>query len=326
MKTRTLGQGLRVPAPGLGCMGMSTAYGARDDAESAATIHRALDLGVRFFDTADVYGDGHNEELLGGALAGRRHEAIIATKVGNLGRAAAPRSVDGSPAHVTAGCERSLKRLGVETIDLYYLHRVDPQTPIEETVGAMARLVEAGKVRFLGLSEAGAETLRRAHATHPIAALQSEYSLWSRDVEAEILPACRALGVGFVPYAPLGRGFLTGAIPTVDALDQADRRRDHPRFHPENIARNLPLLAALDTVAAAHGATRAQVALAWVMGRGEDIAPIPGAKRRRWLEENLAAADIALTAAENAALEAAFPPGVAAGARYPDKQMAGLGL
>jgi aryl-alcohol dehydrogenase-like predicted oxidoreductase len=181
-------------------------------------------------------------------------------------------------------------------------------------------------VRFLGLSEAGAETLRRAHATHPIAALQSEYSLWSRDVEAEILPACRALGVGFVPYAPLGRGFLTGAIPTVDALDQADRRRDHPRFHPENIARNLPLLAALDTVAAAHGATRAQVALAWVMGRGEDIAPIPGAKRRRWLEENLAAADIALTAAENAALEAAFPPGVAAGARYPDKQMAGLGL
>jgi aryl-alcohol dehydrogenase-like predicted oxidoreductase len=326
MKTRMLGQGLSVPAIGLGCMGMSTAYGARDDAESTATIRRALDLGAGFLDSADVYGAGHSEELLGAAIRGRRCEAIIATKVGNLGRVAAPRTVDGSPGHVTAGCERSLRRLGIEMIDLYYLHRVDPDVPIEETVGAMSRLVEAGKVRHIGLSEAGSETLRRAHATHPITALQSEYSLWSRDVEAEILPACRALGIGFVAYAPLGRGFLTGAIPQAGALGADDRRHDHPRFRPENIARNLPLLDALGAVAAAHAATRAQTAIAWVMARGGDIVPIPGAKRRRWLDENLAAADLVLTPAEIGTLDAAFAPGVAAGTRYPEKQMAGLGI
>lgn len=325
MKTRNLG-GLTVPAIGLGCMGMSTAYGERDDAESTATILRALDLGVTHFDSADVYGAGHSETLLGAALKGRRGEATIATKVGNLGRSAAPRTVDGRPEHILAACDRSLSRLGVETIDLYYLHRVDPETPIEESVGAMSRLVEAGKVRFLGLSEAGPETLRRACAVHPIAALQSELSLWSRDVEAGILPACRALGVGFVAYAPLGRGFLTGAIPDLDALIADDRRRDHPRFSAENIERNAPLVEAIRGVAAAHGATPAQVAVAWVLSRGEDVAAIPGAKKRRWLEENAAAAELTLAPAETAALEAAFPPGVAAGTRYPEKQMASLGI
>jgi aryl-alcohol dehydrogenase-like predicted oxidoreductase len=326
MQTRTLGDGLTVPAIGLGCMGMSTAYGTPDDAESTATVHRALDLGMTFFDSADVYGNGHNETLLGAALRGRRHEAIIATKVGNLGRSAAPRTVDGSPAHVTAGCEASLERLGVETIDLYYLHRVDPQVPIEETVGAMKRLVEQGKVRHIGLSEAGPQTLRRAAAVHPIAALQSEWSLWSRDIETEIVPVCRELGIGLVPYAPLGRGYLTGTIPTLDALIPDDRRRDHPRFAAENMARNARLLEALRPVAEAHGATMAQVAIAWVLAQGPDVVPIPGAKRRTWLEENARAAEIALTAAEIAALSAAFPPGAAAGTRYPEKQMAGLGL
>lgn len=326
MKTRTLGDGLTVPAIGLGCMGMSTAYGTPDDAESTATIHRALDIGMNFFDSADVYGNGHNETLLGAALKGRRHDAIIATKVGNLGRAAAPRTVDGSPAHVTAGCEASLKRLGVETIDLYYLHRVDPQVPIEDTVGAMKRLVEQGKVRHIGLSEAGAQTLRRAAAVHPIAALQSEWSLWSRDIEAEIVPVCRELGIGLVPYAPLGRGYLTGTIPTLDALIPDDRRRDHPRFAAENMARNARLLDALRPVAEAHGATMAQVAIAWVLAQGPDVVPIPGAKRRKWLEENAKATEIVLTPAEIAALSAAFARGAAAGTRYPEKQMAGLGI
>ncbi|SEA61780.1 aldo/keto reductase [Rubrimonas cliftonensis] len=325
MRTRNLA-GLTVPAIGLGCMGMSTAYGEPDDAESTAAILRALDLGVTHFDSADVYGNGHNETLLGAALKGRRDEATIATKVGNLGRAAAPRTVDGRPEHILAACDRSLSRLGVETIDLYYLHRVDPETAIEESVGAMSRLVEAGKVRFVGLSEAGPETLRRACAVHPIAALQSELSLWSRDVEAEILPACRALGVGFVAYAPLGRGFLTGTIPALDTLIESDRRRDHPRFSADNIARNAPLVEAIRTVAAAHDATPAQVAIAWVLSRGEHVATIPGAKRRRWLEENAEAAALTLSPAEIAALEGAFPPGVAAGTRYPEKQMASLGL
>lgn len=324
METRDLG-GLAVPALGLGCMGMSTAYGVRDDAESTATILRALELGCTFFDSADVYGDGHNETLLGAALKGRRGEAIIATKVGNLGRGAA-KSVDGSPAHVTAGCDASLRRLGMEVIDLFYLHRVDPDVPIEETVGAMSRLVEAGKVRFIGLSEAGAETLRRAHATHPIAALQSELSLWSRDVEAEILPACRALGVGFVAYAPLGRGFLSGTIQSPDALAGDDRRRDHPRFAAANIAANLPLVAALKAAAAELEATPAQVAIAWVLSRGRDVVAIPGAKRRTWLDENRAAASLTLAPAQVEALEAAFRPGAAAGARYPAKQLAALGL
>jgi aryl-alcohol dehydrogenase-like predicted oxidoreductase len=307
-------------------MGMSTAYGTPDDAESTATIHRALDIGMNFFDSADVYGNGHNETLLGAALKGRRSEAIIATKVGNLGRSAAPRTVDGSPAHVAAGCDASLKRLGVETIDLYYLHRVDPQVPIEDTVGAMKRLVEQGKVRHIGLSEAGAQTLRRAAAVHPIAALQSEWSLWSRDIEAEIVPVCRELGIGIVPYAPLGRGYLTGTIPTLDALIADDRRRDHPRFAAENMARNARLLDALRPVAEAHGASMAQVAIAWVLAQGPDVVPIPGAKRRKWLEENAKATEIVLTAAEIAALSASFARGAAAGTRYPEKQMAGLGI
>jgi aryl-alcohol dehydrogenase-like predicted oxidoreductase len=324
MKTRTLG-GLTVPALGLGCMGMSTAYGARDDAESTATIHRALEIGITFFDSADVYGNGHNEMLLGAALKGRRDRAIIATKVGNLGRGGT-KTVDGSPAYVAAGCEASLKRLGTDVIDLYYLHRVDPEVPIEETVGAMARLVEAGKARFIGLSEAGAQTLRRAHATHPIAALQSEWSLWSRDAEGPIIETCRELGIGFVAYAPLGRGFLTGTIPALDALAEDDRRRDHPRFASENIAANLSLIGALRDVADRHGATPAQIAIAWVLARGEDVVAIPGAKRRTWLEENTAAAAIALTAEDLAALETAFAPGAVAGARYPAKQLAGVGI
>jgi aryl-alcohol dehydrogenase-like predicted oxidoreductase len=324
MKTRKLG-GLTVPALGLGCMGMSTAYGARDDAESTATIHRALDLGVNFFDSADVYGNGHNETLLGAALKGRRNQAIIATKVGNLGRGGA-KSVDGSPTHIAAGCEASLKRLGTDVIDLFYLHRVDPDVPIEDSVGALSRLVEAGKVRFIGLSEAGAQTLRRACAVHPVAALQSEWSLWTRDVESEIVPTCRELGVGFVAYAPLGRGFLTGTIPAQDALDADDRRRDHPRFAPENIAANLKLVAALKAVADRHSATPAQIATAWVLARGQDVVAIPGAKKRKWLEENAAAADLALSAEDLSELDAAFAPGVAAGLRYPAKQMAGVGI
>ena len=326
MDTRTLGDGLTVPALGLGCMGMSTAYGTPDDDESTATILRALDLGITFFDSADVYGNGHNETLLGKALKGRRDEAIIATKVGNLGRSAAPRTVDGSPAHVTAGCEASLKRLGIDTIDLFYLHRVDPEVPIEETVGAMKRLVEQGKVRHIGLSEAGAQTLRRAAAVHPIAALQSEWSLWTREVEAEIVPTCRELGIGFVAYAPLGRGYLTGTIPTLDALIADDRRRDHPRFAAENLAANARLLDALRPVAEAHGATLAQVAIAWLLAKGKDVVAIPGAKRRKWLEENAGAAGLALSPSEIAALDAAFVPGAAAGTRYPAKQMATVGI
>ena len=326
METRTLGDGLAVPALGLGCMGMSTAYGTPDDAESTATILRALDLGINFFDSADVYGNGHNETLLGKALKGRRDEAIIATKVGNLGRSAAPRTVDGSPAHVTAGCEASLKRLGIDTIDLFYLHRVDPEVPIEETVGAMKRLVEQGKVRHIGLSEAGAQTLRRAATVHPIAALQSEWSLWTRDVEAEIVPTCRELGIGFVAYAPLGRGYLTGTIPTLDALIADDRRRDHPRFAAENLAANARLLDALRPVAETHRATLAQVAIAWVLAKGKDVVAIPGAKRRKWLEENAGAAGLSLSPAEITTLDAAFAPGTAAGTRYPAKQMATVGI
>ena len=325
MKTTRLG-GLKVPRIGLGCMGMSTAYGTRDDAASTAAIHRALDLGVSMFDTADVYGNGHGEKLIGEAIKGRRDQAIVATKVGNLGRAAAPRKVDGRPEHITAGCEASLGRLGIEAIDLYYLHRVDPDVTIEETVGAMARLVEAGKVRHIGLSEAGPDTIRRAAATYPIAALQSEWSLWSRDVEGAIIDTCRDLGIGFVAYAPLGRGFLSGTIPNVDALIPDDRRRDHPRFAPENIARNLPLVEALRAVAGRHGATPAQVAIAWVLARGDDVVAIPGAKQPRWVEENVRAENLTLGSDDLDALADAFVPGAAAGTRYPERQMAALGL
>ncbi len=281
---------------------------------------------MTLLDTADVYGNGHGERLIGEALKDRRRDAVIATKVGNLGRAAKPRTVDGSPEHITAGCDASLERLGVETIDLYYLHRVDPDVPIEDSVGAMSRLVEAGKVRHIGLSEAGSDTLRRAAKVHPIAALQSEWSLWSRDVEGAIVDTCRELGIGFVAYAPLGRGFLTGTIPDVDTLIPEDRRRDHPRFDPDNIAQNLPLIDALRSVAERHGATPAQVAIAWVLSRGEDVATIPGAKKVKWVEENANAADLELTDSDLADLGQAFAPGAAAGTRYPEKQMSKLGI
>ena len=324
-QTRQIGP-LRVAAIGLGCMGMTPVYGEPDQDECIATLHRAIELGVSLIDTADVYGAGKNEELVGLALAGRRDQVVLASKFGNVRYADGRRDVNGRPDYVPKACDASLKRLRVDVIDLYYLHRVDPSVPIEETVGAMARLVEAGKVRFLGLSEAGVATLRRAHKEHPIAALQSEYSLWSRDVEAEILPACRELGIGFVPYSPLGRGFLSGAITSLDALADNDRRREHPRFEQANLERNLGLLATLRRLAEARGGTPAQVALAWLLAKGQDIVPIPGTKRRRYLEENAASVDLMLDAADLEALEAAFPQGVAAGDRYAAGGMRRVGL
>lgn len=323
MKTRMIGP-LEVSAIGLGCMGMSVLYGPRDDEESVATVRHALDRGVTFIDTADMYGAGHNEELLGKALKGRRDEVVLATKFGNLldgsGR------VSGRPDYVAAACDASLKRLGVDVIDLYYQHRVDPETPIEETVGAMARLVEAGKVRHLGLSEAGPQTIRRAAAVHPIAALQTEYSLWTRDVEEEILPLCRELGIGFVAYSPLGRGFLSGTIASRDELIDDDRRLAHPRFSTDAIAANAKRLAAMKDIATSRGVSPAQIALAWLLSRGGDIAPIPGTKKRKWLDENADAVDITLSPAEIAALETAFPPGATVGERYPAGQMSKVGL
>jgi aryl-alcohol dehydrogenase-like predicted oxidoreductase len=326
MEKRSLGSsGLEVSALGLGCMGMSEFYAGRNDAESVATIHRALDLGVDFFDTADVYGVGANEELVGRAIRGRRREVVLATKFGNVrGADGAWLGVNGRPEYVRSCCDASLKRLGVEVIDLYYQHRVDKETPIEDTVGAMAELVRAGKVRFLGLSEAGPETLRRACAVHPIAALQTEYSLWSRDVEPAILPACRELGIGFVAYSPLGRGFLTGAFRTPADLDPDDYRHRQPRFQAAHMEQNLRLVAAIESVAQSKGATPAQVALAWALSRGRDVVPIPGTKRRRWLEQNLGALAVSLTAADLAELDAACPPGAASGTRYPAPMMSRL--
>jgi aryl-alcohol dehydrogenase-like predicted oxidoreductase len=322
MKTRRIGS-LEVSAIGLGCMGMSVTYGAPDDVESVATIRHALDRGVTFIDTADMYGAGANETLVGEALKGRRHDAILATKFGNL--LDQPGKISGRPDYVQAACEASLKRLNTDVIDLYYQHRVDPDTPIDDTVGAMARLVEQGKIRHLGLSEAGAGTIARAHEVHPITALQSEYSLWSHDPEADVLPLCRDLGIGFVAYSPLGRGFLTGAIPSRDALIEGDRRRAHPRFADAAFAQNAAMLDALRSIAEARGATPAQIAIAWLLARGGDIVPIPGTKKRRWLDENIAAEGIALDGAAMAALDAAFRPGATAGTRYPAAEMNKLG-
>jgi aryl-alcohol dehydrogenase-like predicted oxidoreductase len=329
MQQRKLGNnGPLVSAQGLGCMGMSISYGEPNDEESIATIHRALDLGVNLIVTSDAYGAGVNEQLVGRALKGRRAGALIATKFGNLGLAGGnPTGLSGGhPDYVPQACEKSLKCLGVDVIDIYGLHRVDPAVPIEDTVGAMKKLVEQGKVRYLALSEAGPQTIRRAHKVHPICAVETEYSLWSRDVEGDVIPACRELGIAFMAYAPLGRGFLTATMKTLDALLPKDRRREHPRFNPDNIKRNVELLAPLEKIAGAKKCTPAQVALAWVHAQGGDIFPIPGTKRRTFLEQNVAALDVTLTAEEIAALGKAFPPGVTAGTRYPEKQMKALGI
>ena len=320
MKKVELGsQGAVVSRMGLGCMGMSDFYGERNDEESAATIVRALDLGVTFLDTADTYGIGDNEELIGKTIRGRRDEVFLATKFANIRTKAEPNrwSLSGKPEYVRQACDASLKRLGVDHIDLYYQHRVDPQTPIEETVGAMAELVKAGKVKYLGLSEASPATIRRAHKVHPITALQTEYSLWERHVEAQILPTVRELGIGFVPYSPLGRGFLTGAITKKSDLVETDSRATRmPRFAGENLDKNLVLIERVRAIAERKGVKPGQLALAWVLAKGEDLVPIPGTKRRKYLEENAAAGDIKLTPAEVAELEAAVPHTEIAGERY----------
>ena len=326
MEKRRLGEsGLEVSAEGLGCMGMSEFYGAADEGEALATIERALELGVNFLDTADMYGPFTNERLVGRAIAGRREEVVLATKFGNVRGPRGERlGVRGDPEYVREACEASLRRLGVETIDLYYQHRVDPEVPIEETVGAMAELVEQGKVRRLGLSEAAPETIRRAHAIHPIAALQTEYSLWSRDPEDEILPALRQLGIGFVPYSPLGRGFLTGRFRSREDLPEDDFRRDNPRFAGDNFDRNLELVERVEEIAVEKGVTAGQLALAWVLAQGEDVVPIPGTRHRHYLEENVAAAEIELSGEDLGRIDEAAPRGAAAGDRYADMSPVGL--
>ncbi|HEU4949543.1 MAG TPA: aldo/keto reductase [Candidatus Deferrimicrobiaceae bacterium] len=323
MKRRALGRdGLTVSALGLGCMGMSEFYGPADERESIATIHRALDLGQNFLDTADVYGMGRNEELVGKAIRERRGEVVLATKFGNVrGKDGSWLGVNGKPGYVRTACEASLGRLGVEVIDLYYQHRVDPETPIEETVGAMAGLVREGKVRFLGLSEASVASIRRAQAVHPIAALQSEYSLWTREPEKEVLPACRELSIGFVPYSPLGRGFLSGRIKSAADLAPGDYRHNSPRFQGENLEKNLRIARLVEQMAAEKQCAPPQLALAWLLAKGDDIVPIPGTKRRDRLEENLGALEVTLTPEDLARIDAAFPPGIAAGARYPEPAM-----
>ena len=320
MEHRRLGsRGLETSAIGLGCMGMSEFYGTADEGEAIATIHRALGLGVNFLDTADAYGPFKNERLVGRAIKGRRDEVVLATKFGSVRSEQGERlGIRGDRDYVVSACDASLERLGTDHIDVYYQHRVDPNTPIEETVGAMGELVEQGKVRFFGLSEAAAETIHRAHAVHPISALQTEYSLWSRDVEEEILPAIRELGIGLVAYSPLGRGFLSGRIRSVDDLEENDFRRDNPRFQSENFQKNFELVERVEELAAAKGCTAAQIALAWVLAQGEDIVPIPGTTRVKNLEENVAALDVELTDEELGDLEAVFPKGVAAGDRYSD--------
>jgi aryl-alcohol dehydrogenase-like predicted oxidoreductase len=332
MEERNLGsQGLKVTALGLGCMGMSEFYGTTDDAESTATIHLALDRGLRFLDTADMYGPHTNEVLVGKAVknwtGGKRDDVVIATKFGIVRTGPGPmdRRIDGSAKYVKQACEASLKRLGMETIDLYYQHRVDPNTPIEETVGAMAELVREGKVRYIGLSEAGVETIRRANKVHPVTAVQSEYSLWTRDPEDAVLEACRELGIGFVAYSPLGRGFLTGQFKCWEDIPDDDYRKHHPRFTGENFSKNLQLVAKIEELAAKKGCLSSQLALAWVLAQGKDIVPIPGTKRRKYLEQNLAALEVRLSADELRAIEAIAPKGAAAGTRYPESMMSTVG-
>ena len=325
MKYRTLGSELEVSALGLGCMPMagigSAMYGTATPQESAATLDRAMELGVTFFDTAEVYGPHRNEELIGRAIKGRRSRLVIATKFGFKISDGAARGVDSSPANVRAACEGSLSRLGIDTIDLFYQHRVDPSVPIEDTVGEMARLVEEGKVRYLGLSEAGPDSIRKAAAVHPIAALQSEYSLWEREIETEILPLCRELNIGFVPYSPLGRGFLTGQITSRDDLDEGDYRLRDPRYSEENFAQNMLLVDVVKTIAQEHRTSPAQIALAWLLAQGEDIVPIPGSKRRATLEDSMAAVDVELSAENLEDLDAAAPVGGTSGPRYGDAMM-----
>ncbi|MFG1246144.1 aldo/keto reductase [Xanthobacter flavus] len=328
MDHRSLGRsGLSASAIGLGCMGMSEFYGPSDDEQSLATLAAALDLGINFFDTADMYGVGHNERLLGRFLKGRRDRIILATKFGNVRGPNGERlGVSGTPDYVRSACDASLERLGIDTIDLYYQHRVDPKTPIEETVGAMKGLVEAGKVRFLGLSECSVATLRKAHAVHPITAVQIEYSLWSRDPEEEMLAACRELGVAFVAYSPLGRSFLTGAVTSPDTLAADDFRRANPRFSGDALKANLTLVEALKDFAGAKGATSAQIALAWILNKQDNVIPIPGTRRQKYLEENVAATRIRLSPEEVATLDALFAPEAVAGTRYPEAAMAMLNL
>jgi aryl-alcohol dehydrogenase-like predicted oxidoreductase len=323
VKTRQLGRnGPKVSAIGLGCMGMSQSYGTPDRAESLATIHRALDLGITFLDTADVYGPFTNEELVGEAIRGRREEVFLATKGGLVSDSPGnPSGVDGSPDHLRSACEASLRRLGVQSVDLYYLHRVDPKVPIEDSVRAMAGLVDAGKVRYLGLSEVSPQSLRRAQSIHPITAVQSEYSLWTRDPEEGVLPACRELGIGFVPFSPLGRGFLSGTVRGLEGLPEEDFRRRLPRFQGDNLSRNLDLVDRLSALAAAKNCTAAQLALAWVLAQGEEIVPIPGTKRRKYLEENAAAVELRLSASDLRSIEEAVPKGGAHGDRYSPAQL-----
>ncbi|GAA2787352.1 aldo/keto reductase [Kribbella solani] len=325
MRQSQLGD-LTVSSLGLGCMGMSQSYGVRpDESESIATLHAAIDAGCTFIDTADVYGDGENEEIVGRALAGRRDQVVLATKFGfrttKSESTVVPTVVDGSPEYARAALDASLQRLGVDHVDLWYLHRRDPQVPIEDTVGAMASMVEAGKVRYLGLSEVNGDTVRAAHAVHPITAVQSEWSLWTRDPETVVLPALRELGIGFVPFSPLGRGFLTGQLTSPDDFPEDDMRRGLPRFQGENFQKNLDLVAQVRTLAAAKGVTPSQLALAWLLAQGNDVAPIPGTKRRSYLTENLGAIDVVLTPDELAGLDAAFPPDAVAGQRYTDGGM-----
>jgi aryl-alcohol dehydrogenase-like predicted oxidoreductase len=324
MNRRLIGP-LEVSAIGLGCMSMTPIYGEPSEPEAIATIHRALEIGVTLIDTADMYSDGRNEELVGRALKGKRDLAILASKFGNIALPGGGRAVNGKPDYVPKACDASLKRLGADVIDLYYLHRVDPAVPIEDTVGAMAQLVKQGKVRHIGLSEAGVATLRRAHKVHPIAALQTEYSLWTRDPENGILDACAELGIGFVAYSPLGRGFLTGTV-NEQTLGPKDRRRDLPRFQGENMTKNARLLEALKAVAAKEGCSTSQLALAWLLSRRDFIVPLPGTKQRKWLEENAAAAKLKPSKETLASLDRAFPQGAIAGTRYPEAQMSRVGL